>query len=85
MHLDKKKNKYTSTACKILIHLHLYLDMLACLKPCKKHFNDVKSYRTPPGVLCSALGALAHEGYGSIGISAEEGYRDDQEDGASLL
>jgi len=43
------------------------------------------SGETPPGVLHPALDFLAQVGYGGVGASAEEGYKDDHRAGAPLL
>ena len=41
--------------------------------------------RPHPGVVCSSLGSPVHEGYGAVGLGAEEGHKDDQKVGAPLL
>ena len=43
------------------------------------------SAETPPGVLRPALESSAKKRHGPVGTGAEEGYKDDHQDGTPLL
>ncbi|PKU36254.1 rna-directed dna polymerase from mobile element jockey-like [Limosa lapponica baueri] len=45
----------------------------------------LRSFETPPAVLCPALGPSAQEGHGPVGASLQLGYEDAQRAGAPLL